>query len=178
MCKFRPLSRSSFSSTVTSAISRTAGCKIASMIVSIPATSTITNTAANTIKRLCAVTFAIAFTSLLASCAKPQPEPEPIDPTTANGNQLGALEYQVKQGDNLVLIAAEITRNRDNWRRIADFNSIQNPATLVVGQRIWIPKDLVPLNRQSTDSRSVAGHPDAVVNSVTLPTVIKPTGIQ
>ena len=96
------------------------------------------------------------------------------DPTTANGNQFGAIEYQVKQGDNLVLIAAEVTRNRDNWRLIADYNAIGNPATLSVGQRIWIPRDLIPLNEQSTKTRSVAGHPDAVVNSVARPTEITP----
>jgi hypothetical protein len=104
---------------------------------------------------------------LLAGCAT-------SDPTTANGNQFGAVAYQVKQGDNLVLIAAEVTRNRDNWRLIADYNSIQNPATLNVGQRIWIPRDLIPLNRQETKSRSVAGHPDAVVNSVTRPDDVTP----
>lgn len=97
--------------------------------------------------------------AILAGCAT-------TDPTTANGNQFGAIEYQVKQGDNLVLIAAEVTRNRDNWRLIADYNSIRNPATLNVGQRIWIPRDLIPLNQQSSQSRSVAGYPDAVVNSV------------
>jgi len=100
------------------------------------------------------------------------------DPTTANGNQFGAIEYQVKQGDNLVLIAAEVTRNRDNWRLIADYNSIHNPATLSVGQRIWIPRDLIPLNEQSNKTRSVAGHPDAVVNSVARPRDVKPVSTE
>lgn len=109
---------------------------------------------------------AVAFT-ITTGCAT-------TDPTTADGNQFGAIEYQVKQGDNLVLIAAEVTRNRDNWRLIADYNSIRNPATLSVGQRIWIPRDLIPLNEQSSKTRSIAGHPDAVVNSVTLPSEVKP----
>ena len=93
---------------------------------------------------------------------------------TAHGNQLGAIQYVVKTGDNLVLIAAEVTRQRENWRRIADFNRIANPATLKVGQTIWIPNDLVPLTSNPDGSRSVAGHPDAVVNSVKLPPRIKP----
>jgi len=63
-----------------------------------------------------AVAIAIIIASL-TGCAT-------TDPTTANGNQFGAIEYRVKQGDNLVLIAAEITRNRDNWRLIADYNSM------------------------------------------------------
>lgn len=116
---------------------------------------------------VCAVTLAV----LVAGCVT-------SDPRTANGNQFGAVEYQVKQGDNLVLIAAEVTRNRDNWRRIADFNSIQNPASLSVGQRIWIPRDLVPLNQQSKNTRSVAGHPDAIVNSVALPAGVKPVATE
>ena len=93
------------------------------------------------------------------------------DPAVANGNQLGAVEYVVKQGDNLVLIASDVTRQQENWRRIADFNRIDNPATLRVGQRIWIPKDLIPLD---SNTREVAGHPDAVVNSVRLPERIVP----
>ncbi len=119
-----------------------------------------------------ALTLAIAATLLaVTGCAT-------VDPTTANGNQFGAVEYRVKQGDNLVLIAAEVTRNRDNWRLIADYNSIRNPATLSVGQRIWIPRDLIPLNEQSTKTRSVAGHPDAVVNSVARPKDVTPVATE
>ncbi len=117
--------------------------------------------------------FVLALAAALTGCTT-----IPTDPTTANGNQFGAVEYQVKPGDNLVLIAAEVTRNRDNWRLIADFNSISNPATLSVGQRIWIPRDLIPLNQQSSNSRSVAGHPDAVVNSVIRPTDVTPVSTE
>jgi len=90
------------------------------------------------------------------------------------GNQLGAVRYVIKQGDNLVLIASEQTRDSENWSRIADFNRIQNPASIKVGQTIWIPNDLIPLNTTETNSREIAGHPDAVVNSVELPTRINP----
>ena len=107
-------------------------------------------------------------TVILSACVAKE------DLATAHGNQLGAIQYQVKTGDNLVLIAAEVTRQRENWRRIADFNRIANPATLKVGQTIWIPNDLVPLTNNPDGTRSVAGHPDAVVNSVKLPTRIKP----
>lgn len=111
---------------------------------------------------------AILLTSFLSGCVAKE------DPALAYGNQLGAIEYTVKTGDNLVLIASEITRQRENWRRIADFNRIANPASLKVGQKIWIPKDLIPLTVNADGTRSVAGHPDAVVNSVKLPTRIKP----
>lgn len=95
-------------------------------------------------------------------------------PATEYGNQLGAVQYQIKPGDNLVLIASEQTRASENWRRIADFNRIQNPASIKVGQTIWIPNDLIPLSDGQTGTREVAGHPDAVVNSVRLPPRIKP----
>ena len=88
-------------------------------------------------QRLCIPVLLTA--GLLTACAAKE------DPATANGNQLGAVQYVVKTGDNLVLIAADVTRERENWRRIADFNRIANPATLKVGQTILIPKDLVPL---------------------------------
>ncbi|MEM7256476.1 MAG: LysM peptidoglycan-binding domain-containing protein [Pseudomonadota bacterium] len=112
-----------------------------------------------------ATVLALSTLLLLAGCAVKE------NPASAFGNQLGAVEYVVKKGDNLVLIAAEITRQQENWRRIADFNRIDNPATIRVGQKIWIPKDLIPLDN---DAREVAGHPDAVVNSVQLPDRIDP----
>ena len=108
----------------------------------------------------------------IAGCAS-QPSTPP-DPANEYGNQFGTLPYQIKRGDNLVLIAADITRERENWRRIADFNRIANPATLRVGQTIWIPNDLVPLIGPDS-TRSIAGHPDAVVNSVKVAPGIKPS---
>ncbi len=96
------------------------------------------------------------------------------EPGTEYGNQLGAIEYVIQEGDNLVLVASEQTRASDNWRRIADFNRIDNPASIKVGQTIWIPKDLIPLSTSDENSREVAGHPDAVVNSVRLPPRITP----
>jgi len=96
------------------------------------------------------------------------------EPGTEYGNQLGAVPYEVRPGDNLVLIASEQTRASDNWRRIADFNLIRNPAQMKVGQTIWIPNDLIPLNVSENKTRSVAGQPDAVVNSASLPPKIRP----
>jgi len=92
------------------------------------------------------------------------------------GNQLGAVQYVIKAGDNLVLIASEQTRASENWRRIADFNRIQNPASIRVGQTIWIPNDLIPLASAENNTREIAGHPDAIVKSVQLPRTINPVG--
>lgn len=116
---------------------------------------------------------ALPLALLLGSCTMTSPAEEA---GKEFGNQLGAIEYVVVPGDNLVLIASEQTRASENWRRIADFNRIENPASIKVGQTIWIPKDLIPLSTTETDSREVAGHPDAVVHSVTLPPKINPLG--
>ena len=110
----------------------------------------------------------------LTACAV-TPAPAPA-PGTENGNQLGAVRYTIQPGDNLVLIASEQTRASENWRRIADFNRIQNPATIKPGQVIWIPNDLIPLAQAENDSREVAGHPDATVTSVKPPSRIRPLG--
>jgi len=119
--------------------------------------------------KLSVLTTTICLILSLSACATK------TEPGKEYGNQLGAIEYTIQPGDNLVLIASEQTRASENWRRIADFNRIQNPATIKVGQKIWIPKDLIPLTAQN-GSREIAGHPDAIVNSVQLPGKIYPTG--
>jgi len=101
----------------------------------------------------------------LGGCAS-QPAVDDVDPTTAFGNQLGAISYTVKRGDNLLLIAADMTHERDNWRLIADFNRIINPAAIKVGQTLYIPRDLIPLDRSAQQQRAVTGSTDGVVRSV------------
>lgn len=128
-------------------------------------------------KKLIAVGIASSLIVTLSACVTPPPPlPEPEPTGNEYGNQLGAIQYVVKPGDNLVLIASDLTRASENWRRIADFNRIQNPASIKVGQTIWIPNDLIPLNNAETDTREIAGHPDAVVKSVKLPPRINPLG--
>lgn len=128
-------------------------------------------------KKSIAVGAALSLLLLFTGCTTTPPVIEPpVEAGKEFGNQLGAVEYVIKAGDNLVLIASEQTRASENWRRIADFNRIRNPASIKVGQTIWIPKDLIPLSTTEADSREIAGHPDAVVNSVTLPPKINPLG--
>jgi len=98
-----------------------------------------------------------AFLCLTGCSANPKPATQtPVVPGTENGNQLGAVQYIIQPGDNLVLIAADQTRASENWRRIADFNRIQNPATIKPGQVIWIPNDLIPLTQVEEGTREVA----------------------
>ena len=105
----------------------------------------------------------VLLTAIVSGCAV-QPT-EPADPDTAFGNQFGTLRYEIKPGDNLVLVAADITHERENWRRIADFNRIDNPASIKVGQIIYIPRDLIPLDN-TAPTREVAGRPSATVSAV------------
>ena len=112
---------------------------------------------------------------ILGACSTtPRVEEPVVEEGKEYGNQLGAERYVIQPGDNLVLIASEQTGASENWRRIADFNRIQNPASIKVGQAIWIPNDLIPLANAENNTREVAGHPDAVVKSVELPTRINP----
>ncbi len=109
------------------------------------------------------VPLALLLVALVNGCAV-QPA-DPADPATEFGNQFGTLRYEIKPGDNLVLIAADITHERENWRRIADFNRIDNPASIKVGQVIYIPRDLIPLDT-AAPTREVAGRPSATVSTV------------
>ena len=69
--------------------------------------------------------------------------------------------YSIKRGDNLPLIASEVTGNSQNWNRIASFNNIENPASIEVGQIIYIPKHMLPAKQENGES--------ALATSVVLP---------
>jgi hypothetical protein len=49
--------------------------------------------------------------------------------------------WQVKAGDRLDLISAEVYGEATRWRRIAEHNQISNPLLLTVGQRLRIPEE-------------------------------------
>jgi hypothetical protein len=54
----------------------------------------------------------------------------------------GAIEgdiYVIREGDRLDLIAAKAYKKPTMWRKIAEFNGIDNPGNLVPGQRLVIP---------------------------------------
>ena len=121
-------------------------------------------------------TISLLILTLSACIATPRIDEPVVEEGKEYGNQLGAVRYVIQPGDNLVLIASEQTLDSENWSRIADFNRIHNPALIKVGQTIWIPNDLIPLNNAENNTREIAGHPNAVVKSVELPTRINPVG--
>ena len=69
--------------------------------------------------------------------------------------------YAIKRGDNLPLIASEVTGSTENWPRIASFNNIKNPASIKVGQRIYIPKYMLLTKDIKAQSLSSATIPEA-----------------
>lgn len=54
-----------------------------------------------------------------------------------------SIQYIVKVGDNLELIASEQTRDRTNWETIAEYNGIKNSSSLRVGQAVYIPTSII-----------------------------------
>jgi hypothetical protein len=63
----------------------------------------------------------------------------PQNPTSGGG----PLErvWQVRSGDRLDLIAADVYADAGKWRLIAEYNDIVNPFLLRAGQTLRIPKD-------------------------------------
>lgn len=90
-----------------------------------------------------------------------------INPITENSNPSKEITYPpdsvvwyaIKRGDNLPLIASEVTGSTQNWQRIASFNNIENPASIKVGQRIYIPKHMLPTEPKNTQPLSAAALP-------------------
>jgi LysM domain len=71
----------------------------------------------------------------------PAPPPGPVAPRVGSGE--ADFLYTVRPGDTLGTIAARLTGNAQNWRRIAEYNGIASPAGLRVGAPVKIPKSLV-----------------------------------
>lgn len=60
----------------------------------------------------------------------------------------GGELYVVKAGDSLSSIAKKFTGNINNYRDLARYNNIENPDVIMIGQKIYIPKN------QSIDNNS------------------------
>ncbi len=65
------------------------------------------------------------------------PEPEPvIEAAKDHEHMLGA-------GETLFSVAGDLTGTSNNWKAIADYNSIADPSAITVGQSIIIPAGLI-----------------------------------
>lgn len=49
-------------------------------------------------------------------------------------------KYTVQKGDTLSHIAKRITGNANNWKELAEYNNIENPNLILIGQQISIPE--------------------------------------
>lgn len=104
---------------------------------------------------------------LLVACATPVRDKEsagsanypgteyPVDEYSVTENyDLDLVEYTVKSGDRLSVIAEEVTGQSSTWREIAAFNSIDNPRNLQPGTVLAIPTELIVNYRTSTSAQT------------------------
>ena len=62
------------------------------------------------------------------------------EPAAKATSGMNGDEYVVQKGDTLSRIAQRFLGSADQWKQIADANSLQNPNQLSVGQKLDIPK--------------------------------------
>ncbi|CAB3667914.1 FecR domain-containing protein [Achromobacter pestifer] len=66
----------------------------------------------------------------------------------ANSQPAGALGddfiYRVRQGDTLINLATQYTRNQANWAQLQTLNKVVTPETLPIGLELRIPLAMIP----------------------------------
>ncbi len=68
-----------------------------------------------------------------------------------------AHHHVLGAGETLYSIASQFTGSSTNWKKIADYNGIENPDAMLVGDEVLIPLDLVILESgNNKDSASYA----------------------
>jgi len=86
-----------------------------------------------------------------------QDAPDPMSggiTSSAGPDDSPSVGHVVQPGETLALIAEHYTGSYRNWRRIAEFNRIDDPALLQAGQEIRIPQNLVSGSPPPRESRS------------------------
>ncbi len=68
-------------------------------------------------------------------------EPEPMVNEEPEATEPEYTEYKVMSGDTLGKISKKNYGTTANWKKIAEYNGINNPRSLKVGMTIKIPKD-------------------------------------
>lgn len=75
----------------------------------------------------------------------------------AHSQPAGALGddfiYRVRQGDTLINLAAQYTRNQANWAQLQTLNKVVTPETLPIGLELRIPLAMIPV--RPADARVV-----------------------
>lgn len=105
---------------------------------------------------------------LLVACASPVRDNESASRSGSSNTEnrvdeysvtqnydLDLVEYTVKSGDRLSVIAKKVTGQSSTWREIAAFNSIDNPRNLQPGTVLAIPTELIVAGYKSPTSASV-----------------------
>ena len=54
------------------------------------------------------------------------------------------MEYTVKEGDSLSIIARDVLRDMSRWPEIAELNNVKAPFTIFPGQTLTLPSDEAP----------------------------------
>ncbi|QVQ25505.1 FecR family protein [Achromobacter deleyi] len=82
----------------------------------------------------------------------------------ARGQPAGALGedfiFRVRQGDTLIDLAAQYTRNQANWSRLQTLNKIVTPERLPIGLELHIPLSMIPVRDAQARVVHVSGRAD------------------
>ena len=96
---------------------------------------------------------AIVLTLVVIGCGgQAEPEPTPVPPTPTTVVQpptpipptpvpTGPINYTIREGDTLMLLAFEFLGDGSRWTEIAAENPSMDPDNIYVGQEILIPRD-------------------------------------
>ncbi|MFD4836230.1 FecR domain-containing protein [Achromobacter sp. NPDC058515] len=74
--------------------------------------------------------------------------------------------YRVRQGDTLINLAAQYTRNQANWSRLQTLNQIVTPERLPIGLELHIPLSMIPVRDAQARVVHVSGQADLDGKSV------------
>jgi hypothetical protein len=104
--------------------------------------------------------FLFALLSIFAGCAQIDKVRERIPflkKGTPAASKAGYYEHTVRwPGESLSIIAKWYTGNLENWKVLAKANPKLNPSVIHIGQKVFIPEDLLK-TRQSMPKRFVEG---------------------
>ena len=81
-------------------------------------------------------------------------QPAPVTENTVAPQENPAHHHVLGAGETLYSVANQLTGTSSNWKQIADYNNIDDPGSVSVGQEILIPLNLVMLETANAASGS------------------------